>query len=194
MEVQEKVTSVDTEKSKERVMLTIDGKEVDCKIVDFSGLDFSKNNEDIIWLTKTKPVKVQIAEGGEKIGTSQDGMEQVAEAGQYILQNNPDAEEHEDPYIFGEVDENGKVNVESQREDFLKKYKKVDGGDDLWFKSEPFKAIRVSEDVAIEPSWDKGNYMGTPSGGVIAEGGYTIAPSSLEDSYAKVSIDSIADN
>lgn len=166
----------------DKVILEIDGENVECTYCVFSAEYFDPNlNPDIKYLIKTKPIKAVIAKGGEEIITKQDGLApRIAKAGQVIIQNNPDSENPESPYIFG----NGEHSPEEQAVEFEKNYIAVPNRPGYYFKiPEPIAATMVDQATAIRPSWDPNGFMGTPAGGVVTEGGYTISPRSLFDSY-----------
>jgi hypothetical protein len=164
------------------VTLEIDGEMVECTFAVYSAQDFDPNiNPDVKYLIKTEPVKVVIAKGGEQIASKQDGIPpRTAESGQVIIQNKPDSANPESPYIFG----NDGQSPEQQHAEFLEKYEPIADRPGYYRKKAlPMAVIPVDQATAIRPSWDPTGLMGTPAGGVVAEGGYTINPQSLADSY-----------
>lgn len=163
------------------VTMTIDGQEITCTFRDFNAFDFSEKNSEVKYLQKLEPVRVRFTKKEEEIITRQDGIAtaRIALPGQIIIQNKPNAAHPEDPYIFGNE---GQDSTE-QRKAFESMYQHIEGTEDLYRKTTLIKVIRVNEPTAIRPSWDRSQLMATPAGGVVAEGEYTISPSSLEASY-----------
>ncbi len=123
---------------------------------------------------KKGKVTARQATAEEIVSTRQDGMENTAKQGDWIIQN-----PGEDPYVFGDQTK----TVEERQDAFSKKYEATDEPGVFQAKGK-IKAIKVDKNVSMLTSW--GERMSTPEGGWIADGGYTIAPESFDSTYAPV--------
>ncbi len=126
----------------------------------------------------------------EVVSTSQDGMENVAESGDWIIKNPGD----KDPYVFGDKDkkvknENGEeirvpTSVEERQAKFSKKYEPKEGEPGVFIPKGIIKAIQVKENIVFDTSW--GEKMAVKTGGWVADGGYSIAEESFNNTYQKI--------
>lgn len=112
----------------------------------------------------------------ELISTSQDGMKNYAEAGDWIIKNPGD----KDPYVFG--DKNNPIEVRQAK--FAKKYEVIDDEPGKFRPKGVIKAIRVDENIVFSTAW--GEQMAAKKGGWVADGGYAIAEDSFANTYEKI--------
>lgn len=128
---------------------------------------------------KVGQVEARQATEREAISTSQDGMDNFAEPGDWIIQNPGD----KDPYVFGEKND----PLELRQEKFAKKYEVIDGEPGRFRPKGVIKAVRVDENLVFNTTW--GERMAVKKGGWVADGGYAIAEDSFARSYEKIEQD-----
>lgn len=125
---------------------------------------------------KVGKVEARQATEREEISTSQDGMKNYAEPGDWIIQNPGDT----DPYVFG--DKNDSIEVRQSK--FAKKYDAIAEEDGQFRPKGIIKAVRANENVVFNTSW--GEQMAVKAGGWVADGGYAIAEDSFANTYEKI--------
>lgn len=105
----------------------------------------------------------------EKITTSQDGMTDYAEPGDWIIKNPGD----EDPYVFGSKND----SIEKRQAKFREKYEVIPGEDSKFRAKEVIKAVEVTENIIFETFG--GETMAVKSCGWVTDGGYEIVEESF---------------
>ena len=125
---------------------------------------------------KIGKVEARQATEREEISTSQDGMKNYAEPGDWIIHNPGD----KDPYVFGDK----KDPIEVRQAKFAKKYEVIAGEEGVFRPKGIIKAVQVNENVVFDTSW--GEKMAAKSGGWVADGGYAIAEDSFTNTYEKI--------
>ena len=183
-------------KKGETVTLEINGQMVVCEYVDFVRLvkagEFNLNNPNLVvyqknqctvtfvdnkFYTEMSGEEESDGQGSYKIlETKQDGTKEKVRVDSVLIKNPGDV----DPYVFVNEGE----TVADARERFNRTYTK--NQDDTWTKTDLIVAILVDRATAIVTGWDSNLLMGTPAGGVITVGGYTITADSLRADYQKV--------
>lgn len=194
-------------KDGDHIWLAIDDELVRCVFRDFDSFDFDpRTNKEVRHIIKIQPSAVLVAKGGEKVTTTRDGItaERVAKPGQMLVKNVKKNGQTEDRYIFGDEAD----DVPTQLEKFFHNYQEVGSDTAISLRAkfphlppetrfyrkrpEPLAAIKVSVPTAIRSSW--GDIMGTPAGGYVTQGGYTISPGSMEDFYKVVELGELLDD
>lgn len=153
----------------------IDGESVPCRRVDLMK-EFGDAFETADSYGKVGTVDARQATDREEISTSQDGMKNFADAGDWIIQNPGD----KDPYVFGNKDE----AIEARQEKFAKKYEPITDEPGKFRPKGVIKAVQVKENIVFDTSW--GEKMAAKSGGWVADGGYAIAENSFANTYEKI--------
>lgn len=125
---------------------------------------------------KVGTVEARQAKEREEIATSQDGMKNFAEPGDWIIQNPGD----KDPYVFGSKED----PIEVRQAKFAKKYDVIEGEEGKFRPKGIIKAIKVNENIVFDTSW--GEKMAVKAGGWVADGGYAIAEDSFNNTYEKI--------
>lgn len=128
---------------------------------------------------KVGKVEARQATKREEISTSQDGMKNYAEPGDWIIKNPGD----KDPYVFGDKND----PIEARQAKFAKKYETIDEEPGQFRPKGVIKAVRVDENVVFNTSW--GEQMAVKKGGWVADGGYAIAEDSFASTYEKIEKD-----
>jgi len=149
-----------------------------CRRVDMLK-EYEKAFETADSYRKVGVVEARQATEREEISTSQDGMKNFAEAGDWIIQNPGD----KDPYVFGDKND----SVEARQAKFAKKYEVIAGEEGKFRPKGIIKAVQVNENIVFDTSW--GEKMAAKSGGWVADGGYAIAESSFANTYEKIEND-----
>lgn len=125
---------------------------------------------------KVGTVEARQAKEREEVATSQDGMKNFAEPGDWIIKNPGD----KDPYVFGSKED----PIEVRQAKFSKKYDVIEGEEGKFRPKGIIKAIKVSENIVFDTSW--GEKMAVKAGGWVADGGYAIAEDSFNNTYEKI--------
>lgn len=112
----------------------------------------------------------------QEISTSQDGMKNYADVGDWIIQNPGD----QDPYVFGDKND----SIETRQAKFAKKYDLIDAQSNSFRPKGIIKAIQVHENIVFDTPW--GERMVVKKGGYVCDGGYAIAQDSFLKTYEKV--------
>lgn len=153
----------------------IAGETITCRRVDmleeYKSAFKSANN-----YRKSAIVYARQATEREIITTSQDGMTNYAEPGDWIILNPGD----KDPYVFGSKNN----TVEERQARFKEKYDVIPGKDGKYRAKGVIKAVKVTENIIFGTSW--GETMAVKAGGWVADGGYGIAEESFENTYEKL--------
>lgn len=137
---------------------------------------YAKRFEKSDSFRKIGTVTARQATKRELISTSQDGMQNYAEIGDWIIQNPGD----KDPYVFGDKND----LIEIRQEKFAKKYESIDNEPGKFRPKGIIKAVRVTENLVFDTPW--GEQMAVKSGGWVADGGYAIAEDSFARTYEKI--------
>mgnify|MGYP001620134331 FL=1 len=137
---------------------------------------YAKRFEKSDSFRKIGTVTARQATKRELISTSQDGMQNYAEIGDWIIQNPGD----KDPYVFGDKND----PIEIRQEKFAKKYESIDNEPGKFRPKGIIKAVRVTENLVFDTPW--GEQMAVKSGGWVADGGYAIAEDSFARTYEKI--------
>lgn len=156
-------------------LIQIEGEAVPCRRVDMLK-EYEEAFKTADSFRKVGEVEARQATEREKISTSQDGMENYAEPGDWIIHNPGD----KDPYVFG--DKNDPIEV--RQEKFAKKYEAMDNEPGKFRSKGVIKAVQVDENIVFDTSW--GEQMAVKKGGWVAEGGYGIAAESFANTYEKI--------
>ncbi len=124
---------------------------------------------------KIAPVTVRQATERELISTHQDGTENYAEPGDFIILDSGD----HDPYVYG----NKRESLESRQQHFQKEYELVDSSSQTFQSKEIIKAVQVHENIVFTTSWGE---MAVKAGGWITDQGYGIAKDSFQHTYRQI--------
>lgn len=153
------------------------GKDITCYEVD-SQQEFQRLRviSPEIFLRK-KDVKAYQATELLEVRSSQDGMVNTAEVGDWVVQNPGDP----DPYVFGDKK---KDSLQVRQEKFLQFYAPVEGQPGVFRRKGVIKAVPLDRNITFSTAW--GATMSCEVGGVLTDQGYTIAKSSLEKDYVVV--------
>lgn len=161
------------ETAKEEVMF---GEEkVLCRRIDMLK-EFAADFENADSFRKIGTVGARQATEREEIISSQDGMKNYAEPGDWIIKNPGD----KDPYVFGSKND----SIEDRQKKFAKKYEPKPGDEGMFIPKGIIKAVRVNENLVFNTSW--GEQMAVKAGGYVADGGYAIAEDSFANTYEKI--------
>lgn len=135
---------------------------------------------------KKGEVSARQAMQDEIISTSQDGTKNIAEPGDWIIQNPGDAA----PYVFGDKFKTGPngekilVPVEERQKAFQKKYEPKEGVAGTFISKGVIRAIPVERNIVFPTSW--GEEMAVEVGGYVMDGGYSIARDSFDRTYEPI--------
>lgn len=154
----------------------INGEIITCKRVEMLKLkEYASAFALADYYRKTAIVSARQATEREEITTSQDGMTNYADLGDWIIHNLGD----KDPYVFGSKND----SIEKRQVKFAKKYDVI-LGEDGKFRAKGFiKAVQVNENIVFGTSW--GETMAVKVGGWVAGEGYGIAEESFGNTYEK---------
>lgn len=152
----------------------IDGEDVLCREVDITQ-EYGEALKEAKEYKKKAVVDARQATEHEEISTSQDGMKNYAEEGDWIIQN-----PGEDPYVFGSKND----SIEVRQQKFSKKYEPIPDQEGKFQAKGIIKALQVNENIVVKTSW--GEEMATKAGGWVSDGGYTIAEKSFADTYEEL--------
>ena len=138
--------------------------------------EFASDFENADSFRKVGIVKARQASKREEIISSQDGMKNYAEAGDWIIQNSGD----KDPYVFGSKND----SIKERQDKFTNKYESKPGEKGIFIPKGIIKAIRVNENLVFNTSW--GKKMAVKAGGWITDSGHAIAEDSFINTYEKI--------
>jgi hypothetical protein len=155
-------------------IIKIDDENVECEVIDLEK-EYGEALKTAERYRKTAIVNARQAAEREVVFTSQDGMKNYADPGDWIIQN-----PGEDPYVFG--DKNDPIEV--RQEKFAKKYEEISDKPGEFRPQGIIRALQVDKNIAFDTSW--GERMATKDGGWVADGGYCIAEKSFADTYEKL--------
>lgn len=125
---------------------------------------------------KVGVIEARQATKQEEIISSQDGMKNYAEPGDWIIKNSGD----KDPYVFGSKND----SIQERQNKFAKKYKPKPGEDGTFTPKGVIKAVRVNENLVFNNSW--GEQMAVKAGGWITDEGHAVAKDSFNNTYEKI--------
>lgn len=165
--------AVKKEEPKEEIMFG--GEKVPCRRVDMLK-EYAEAFKTADSYRKIGTIEAHQAVAREEISTSQDGMKNFAEPGDWIIKNPGD----KDPYVFGDKDD----PIETRQAKFAKKYDVIEKEEGKFRPKGIIKAVRVNENIVFNTSW--GEQMAVKAGGWIADGGYAIAEESFSNTYEKI--------
>jgi hypothetical protein len=123
-----------------------------------------------VWIVTARQTRER-----EIIVTSQDGTQNYAEVGDWIIQNPGD----KDPYVFG--DKKDPIDVRNTK--FQKKYEPIEWEAGKFRPKGVIRALQVNEALVFGTSWWED--MAVKPGGWVADGGYSIAEASFWNTYEK---------
>jgi len=169
----QKSASEDGEQKMEEVM--IGNEKINCRKIDMLK-EFSEQFKTADTYRKIGKVEARQATSREEIATSQDGMKNFADEGDWIIKNPGD----KDPYVFGSKND----PIEMRQAKFAKKYDTIDEEPGMFRPKGEIKAVQVNENIAFDTSW--GEQMAVKAGGWVADGGYAIAEDSFHNTYEKI--------
>lgn len=152
----------------------IDGEEVKCEVIDLYAV-YGEALKTADRFRKTAIVEARQAAKREIVSTGQDGTENVAEAGDWIIKNPGD----KDPYVFG----NKTDPLEVRQQKFTGKYEATPDEPGKFRPKGIIRALQVDRNIVFSTSWGE---MAVRAGGWVTDGGYGIAKQSLADSYEKI--------
>lgn len=156
-------------------LVEIDGEKISCRRVDMLQ-EYQEAFKTADNFRKVGKVEARQATEREEISTSQDGMKNYADSGDWIIQNPGD----NDPYVFGDKND----PIETRQAKFAKKYEVIDDEPGSFRPKGVIKAVRIDENIVFNTSW--GEQMAVKKGGWVADGGYAIAESSFANTYEKI--------
>lgn len=125
---------------------------------------------------KIGTIEAHKATQNEKIITTQDGMINYCEKGDWIIHNPGDL----DSYVFG----NKNDSLEVRGEKFNKEYVPVAGQDGIFKPHRIIKAIQINENIVFNNS--SGIKMAEKKDGWVTDYGYAIAEDSFLNTYEKI--------
>lgn len=123
---------------------------------------------------KVGTVEARQAEQREEISTSQDGMKNFAEPGDWIIQNPGD----KDPYVFGSKND----SIEVRQKKFAENYVAI--GEKTFKPKGIIRAIKVKENIVFNKS--DGKEVAVKAGGWVTDGGRPIAEDAFKNTYEKI--------
>lgn len=180
---------LDSLRQTETKIVKINGEDVECEVIDLMA-DYGEALKTADRYRKTAVVDARQASGKEIVSTSQDGMTNYADPGDWIIKNPGD----KDPYVFGDKtkkakNENGEevvvpVTVEERQKAFAKKYEPIADQPGKFRAKGIIRALKVDRNIVFKTSW--GEEMATKAGGWVADGGYCIAENSFNSTYEKI--------
>ncbi len=153
-------------------LVEIGGEKIPCRRVDMLK-EYQEAFKTADSFRKVGKVEARQATEREEISTSQDGMKNYADQGDWIIQNPGD----KDPYVFGDKND----PIEARQAKFAKKYEVIDDEPGKFRPKGIIKAVRVDENIVFNTSW--GEQMAVKQGGWVADGGYAIAEDSFANTY-----------
>jgi hypothetical protein len=166
-------TKSNKEKIAEEVMFG--GEKVSCRRVDMLK-EYAEAFKTADSYRKVGTIEAHQVKEREEISTSQDGMKNFAEPGDWVIKNPGD----KDPYVFG--DKNDPVEIRQSK--FAKKYDVIEGEEGKFRPKGIIKAVKVTENIVFNTSW--GEKIAVKAGGWVADGGYAIAEDSFFNTYEKI--------
>lgn len=158
-----------------RKTVSIDGESVECDVIDLMA-EYGESLKTADQYRKVGTVEARQASEREEVATSQDGTKNVAEAGDWIIQNPGD----KDPYVFG----NKGDAIEVRQGKFSKKYEAITDQSGKFRPKGIIRALQVDRNIVFPTSW--GEDMATKAGGWVSDGGYCIAENSFTSTYEKL--------
>ncbi|MFH1207852.1 MAG: hypothetical protein V1668_04660 [Patescibacteria group bacterium] len=153
----------------------INGEKIKCRRVDMLK-EYAGSFETADSYRKKVIASARQASEREEITTSQDGMKNYADPGDWIIHNPGD----KDPYVFGS--KNDPVDVRQKK--FASKYEAIPDSPGQFRAKGVIKAVRIDENIVFGTSW--GETMVVKAGGWVADGGYGIAEESFANTYEKI--------
>ena len=135
---------------------------------------------------KTAVVEARQATERETVSTSQDGTQNVAEPGDWIIHNPGD----KDPYVFGDKEREGPdgtkipVSVEERQQAFAKKYDALPNTPGQFQSKGVVRALRIKENIVFMTSY--GETMAAKAGDWVTDGGWSIRDESFQNTYKKI--------
>jgi hypothetical protein len=156
--------------------IEINGEKVQCRRVDMLQ-EFGAQLATADSYRKKVIVSARQATEREEIFTSQDGMKNYADPGDWIIHNPGD----KDPYVFGSK----KDSLEVRQQKFAKNYETMDEQPGQFRAKGIVKAVQVNENIVFGNSW--GETMAVKSGGWVTDRGSGIAQESFMNTYEKIS-------
>lgn len=166
------------ETEKQTKIVKIEGEDVSCDEIDLMA-EYGEALKTADQYRKKITVDARQATEHEVISTSQDGMENYADNGDWIIKNPGD----KDPYVFGDKND----SPEQRQEKFLKKYEPIPDEPGKFRAKGVIRALRVDKNIVFQTSW--GEEMAAKAGGWVADGGYAIAEKSFDDTYEKIEVE-----
>jgi len=167
----------------------INGEDVECEVIDLMA-EYGDELKTADQYRKTAVVEARQAQDKEVVSTSQDGMTNYADAGDWIINNPGD----KDPYVFGDKTKKVKnelgeevvvpATVEDRQKVFAKKYEPIADQPGKFRAKGIIRALKVDRNIVFKTSW--GEEMATKAGGWVADGGYCIAEDSFNNTYEKI--------
>jgi len=162
--------------------IEINGEKVKCRRVNMLQ-EFGAQLATADSYRKNVIVSARQATEREEISTSQDGMKNYADPGDWIIHNPGD----KDPYIFGS--KNDPVEVRQQK--FAKNYEAMDGQSGQFRAKGIIKAVQVNENIVFGNSW--GETMAVKAGGWVTDRGSGIAQESFANTYEKIDPEAVGE-
>ncbi len=165
----------------------IAGKSVKCDVVPDMLAAYGERLKEAPQYRKKGEVHARQATEEETVSTSQDGTKNIAEPGDWIIQNPGDAA----PYVFGDKFKTGangekiSIPVDERQKAFQKKYESKEGVMDTFMSKGIIRAMPVERNIVFPTSW--GEEMAVEAGGYVTDGGYSIAKDSFDRTYESVS-------
>lgn len=163
------------EKEHQQQMVNIDGEDVLCDEIDMLA-EYGAALENAPQYRKKVIVDARQATEHEVVSTSQDGMKNYADAGDWIIHNPGD----KDPYVFGSK----KDPVEVRQEKFAKKYEPIPDQSGKFRAKGVIRALQIDRNIVFGTSW--GEKMAVKKSGWVCDGGYAIAEKSFDNTYEKL--------
>jgi hypothetical protein len=154
----------------------VDGEKIICRRLDNMLEEYADALANADSYQKRVIVSARQATEREEIITSQDGMKNYADPGDWIIHNPGD----KDPYVFG----NKEDPVEARQQKFAGKYEAIEGQPGQFRAKGIVKAVQVNENIVFRTSW--GEQMVVRAGGWVTDGGYGIAKDSFANTFEKI--------
>lgn len=167
------VSKFDTGKTTK--VVSIDGEDVECEVIDLMA-EYGETLKTADQYRKIGTVDAHQATEQEVVTSSQDGTKNVAEVGDWIIQNPGD----KDPYVFG----NKGDAIEVRQTKFAKKYEPIPDEPGKFRPKGIIRALQIDRNVVFPTSW--GEEMAVKAGGWVSDGGYSIAEKSFASTYEKI--------
>ena len=153
----------------------INGEKIQCRRVDMLK-EYSEAFKDADSYRKVGTVDAYQSKERTEVSTSQDGMKNYAESGDWVIHNPGD----KDPYVFGSKND----PIEMRQQKFQKKYESIKDQPGKFRPKGIIKAVQIFENIVFDTSW--GEKMAVKAGGWVADGGYGIAEDSFNNTYQKI--------